>query len=503
MSEVYRLFPEMGEFSEAGEAFFELVESLQSQEASHWEHGQAEEFIEQRGREVLRLAFQGYLNRRASQEERRHQVLGSDGVERERCWESSSRALGTLFGEVKITRKRYSGSKAGSLFPLEAELNLAADKYSDGLRKRVSQEASRSSFDEALASLQEAAGQKIPKRQAEELTAKVAMDFEAFYQSRSGSEPEEKEDLLVLTFDGKGVVMRQEDLREATRRAAEREEGKRIGRLAPGEKRNRKRMAAVASVYSLSSLERSPEEIMGLWPSQREGSRPKPVGKRVWASLQREPEEVIEEAFQEALWRDPQRKRQWVVLVDGDEHQLERIEKAGKKYEVDLVIILDFIHVLEYLWKAAYCFHPVGSAEAEEWVQWRAVAILRGDSSQVASGMRRSATLRQLKNQERKAVDKCADYLIKYRQYLRYNLYCWNGWPIATGVIEGACRHLVKDRMELTGARWGLKTAEAILKIRALRSSGDWEDYWQFHKQQELQRNHLDRYAEDILEPAA
>lgn len=170
---------------------------------------------------------------------------------------------------------------------------------------------------------------------------------------------------------------------------------------------------------------------------------------------------------------------------------------------MECFIILDFIHVLEYLWKAAYCFHPVTSKEAEEWVQARALSGLRGHSSSVAAGMRQSATKRQLNETQRKAVDKCADYLIKYRFYLQYDCYCSNGWPIASGVIEGACRHLVKDRMDLTGARGGLKSAEAILKIRALRSSGDWEEYWRFHKRQEQQRNHFDLYDNGFLEKAA
>ncbi len=109
--------------------------------------------------------------------------------------------------------------------------------------------------------------------------------------------------------------------------------------------------------------------------------------------------------------------------------------------------------------------------------------------------MRRSATLRELSPAQRQAVDQCTDYLMKYRDYLRFDEYRWAGFPIATGVIEGACRHLVKDRMALTGARWGLKNAEAVLKLRALRSSGDFEEYWTFHKAQEAQCNHVSRYA--------
>ncbi len=110
--------------------------------------------------------------------------------------------------------------------------------------------------------------------------------------------------------------------------------------------------------------------------------------------------------------------------------------------------------------------------------------------------MRRSATCRRLSATQRQAVDTCANYLLKRQKYLRYDEYLARGLPITTGVIDGACRHLIKDRMDLTGARWRLKSAEAVLKLRSLRSSGDFDAYWAFHKQQEFRRNHLSRYAE-------
>ena len=157
-------------------------------------------------------------------------------------------------------------------------------------------------------------------------------------------------------------------------------------------------------------------------------------------------------------------------------------------------MILDFIHVLEYLWKAAYTLHSEGSKEAEDWVSQRALQILNGKSSDVAAGIRRSATLRGLDSAARKPVDTCADYLLKYRDMLRYNEFLKKGLPIATGVIEGACRHLIKDRMDITGARWLVERAEAILKLRSLNSSGDFDEYFQFHQLKERERNHLARY---------
>lgn len=221
------------------------------------------------------------------------------------------------------------------------------------------------------------------------------------------------------------------------------------------------------------------------------------MNKRVWASIDKSMSDVVEQTFQEALRRDPERRRQWVVLVDGQNEQLAAVKAAAKRHGVAVQIICDFIHTLEYLWKAAYCFHAPGSSEARQWVCEHARALLEGsDPSQVAAGMRRSATIRELS--KRKAVDNAARYLIKRRHCMWYGNALSRGLPIATGVIEGACRHLVRDRMDCCGARWSVAGAEAVLKLRALKLSGDFDDYWTHHLTREHERNHLSNYAGDI-----
>ena len=227
---------------------------------------------------------------------------------------------------------------------------------------------------------------------------------------------------------------------------------------------------------------------MGL--DESETIRPKVKNKQVWASLRLSPAEVIEQLFAEAQRRDPLHERTWLVLVDGQEAQLAEVEKAIATHRADTRVIQDFIHTLEYLWKAAYCFHADGTEEAEAWVQAHALALLKGKVSDVAAGIRRSATRKDLSQEAREPVDKCADYLLKNKTRFEYAAALANGWPIATGIIEGACRHLVKDRMDLTGARWSLEGAEAVLRLRSLRASGDFEDYMVFHNNQERQRNY-------------
>jgi hypothetical protein len=250
-------------------------------------------------------------------------------------------------------------------------------------------------------------------------------------------------------------------------------------------------MASVATVYEIAPHRRTAQQIMHPQASQSVAPKPpKPHDKRVWASVERTVTEVLDETFVEAKRRDLRGERAWVLLVDGQEEQLRQAYAAIKRHGANVTVIQDFVHVLEYLWGAAWCLHAEGDPKAEHWVREHATAILQGQSSVVAAGMRRSATRRGLSQAERAPLDKCAGYLLKNRERLDYALALQRGWPIATGVVEGACRHLVKQRMEVSGARWSLKGAEAVLRLRALRMSGDWDGYLAFHKRAERLRNY-------------
>ena len=195
--------------------------------------------------------------------------------------------------------------------------------------------------------------------------------------------------------------MRPEDLRPATAQAALKKKHKLEKRLSPGEKKNRKRMASVASVYSIARDARTPC-LVAQGSYRTEHKKPKPVGKRVWASIEKPVQRVIYEIFEEAERQDPEHQREWVALVDGNKQQIELLEKEAKQRCIRLCIVLDVMHVLEYIWKAAYAFYPVGSPQAQ--------------------------------------------------------------------------------------------SAEAVLKLRSLKASGDFTAYWKFHEEQEFNRIHKSKY---------
>ena len=217
------------------------IYQLHSDAAAHMEHDQVEALIKKQGTELMRLLLQGHLDVRCKREQRMESVQGADGVARTHHRENCERNLMTEFGQVVVRRKGYGAKGVKSLFPLDAELNLPEDKYSSELCRLVVQEVADSSFDEGVESIRRTTGGKVPKRQIIEQSVKMSQDFDAFYNLPG--EPENTSDLLVITVDGKGIVMREEDLRPATRKAAEKQKDSHGARLVPGEKLNRKRMA--------------------------------------------------------------------------------------------------------------------------------------------------------------------------------------------------------------------------------------------------------------------
>ena len=480
---------------------------LESMEVMGMEHAELEKEIERNGNELMRLLYQDHLLLRAlSERDAREQepVVGSDGIERRHRRSDTVRGLMTPFGKVDVERAGYGVPGSRSLYPLDAELNLPSDFFSHGVRERVAREAAKNSFDETVDTIQRTSGARLGKRQAENLAIEAARDFEEFYafrQEAAAKEQAQTGELLVLSVDGKGICMRPEGLRESTRKAAE-NQAKEPGPPENGRKyhkRHTKRMATVGAVYTVKPYVRAPEDIVhnlrGVADTDERAKRPRPENKRVWASVTDSPAEVVGAAFDEGLQRDPDRNKRWVALVDGNEIQLDALEHQAGKQDIELTIVLDLLHVIGYLWKAAKVLGGDSQREQHQWVQERLPGVLQGKCVDVAAGMRRSATLRGLSQTRREPVDTCADYLLKYQGYLRYDEFLAAGLPIATGVIEGACRHLVQDRMGITGARWGLEGAEAILRLRALHISGDFDDYWRFHLEQERHLNHVMLYA--------
>jgi hypothetical protein len=469
-------------FARSREQFDAMLGWLASAETDGLEHAELEDRLQAEGRELLRRMLEDKLDLRACHEARLDEVADAAGVPRKAVEAGHERPLSSVFGEVRVGRLAHRQRGEENLYVADGQLNLPEERASHGVRRLAAIESSKGSFEDATETIRRSTGLQIGKRQVEQLARAAAVDFEDFYatQARSPGAQDNDDEVLVISADGKGIVMRPDALRAATAQAAQRASPKLKTRLCRGEKRNRKRIAEVGAVYDVTPAPRTPEDVLA---STQEKTAPAPRAKGKWltASVVEDAATVVAKIFDEAERRDPDHERTWVALVDGNNHQIDRIKAEGRKRKVKITILVDLVHVLEYLWGSAWCFFNEGDPAAEAWVHEKALAVLEGKAGIVAAAIRRKATRLELDGEKRAKADRAADYLLNKRPYLDYPTALANGWPIATGVIEGACRHLIKDRMDITGARWGLDGAEAVLKLRALRSNDDFDAYWHYH----------------------
>jgi hypothetical protein len=466
-----------------------------------------------RGRELLRGLVQLALDAQADREVRLPQVTGQDGVPRTRAEPGHERPVVTGLGQVRVRRIGYrSGVRgAGSLFPRDAVLNLPPLEYSWALQRLAEMFCRAVAYERAHEFVHAATGVRIGKRQLEQITMAAAADAERFYQDRlqdqagpagTGEDQQERLPPLAISADGKGVAMLPGARRRRTR-APEQKVRTFDKRAGTGEKKGCKRMAETGAVFDVAvpgrperdGPARTPEQVMRPDPGEPP-ARPHAVNRWYACDITAGRDVTIGKIFDEAGRRDPDHLRTWIALVDGDVHQLGLIQAAAAARGITLTILIDFIHVLEYLWKTAWCFHPPRDPAMEDWVIAQALDILHGRVSDVIARIGQLAADHPPKpgGEHAKIIRKTLSYLENKQPYLDYPAALANGWPIATGVIEGACRHLVQDRMGITGARWSLDGAQAMLWLRAIAASGDTDAYWDWHISQERQRNHLSRY---------
>ncbi|HEV2242874.1 MAG TPA: ISKra4 family transposase, partial [Streptosporangiaceae bacterium] len=233
--------PDGEEFAGSGEEFGEIKEWLGGAHAAELDHAGLEEQIALRIREVQRLLLQEHLDLRAAREQRRDDVTGPDGLARTRAEHGHSRLLATTLGQVRVTRIAYRAPGAPNVHPADAQLNLPPEKHSHGLCRQVATGAARSSIGPACAAVSQATGVRIGTRQAQQIIRAAAADFDAFYAGREHPPGAAPGDVLALSCDAKGIVMRPGQLRPEAARKAARAVPKQDGRLSRGEVATRKR----------------------------------------------------------------------------------------------------------------------------------------------------------------------------------------------------------------------------------------------------------------------
>jgi hypothetical protein len=392
----------------------------------------------------------------------------------------------SIFDEIDIERTCYGHDRVEAA-PLDARLHLPRRQYSYLLQQWLGSFVVDDAHAEAIRKLGTILGLEITVRASEDLNREQAGDVEVFQDRLPVPDAADEGPLLVVTADCKGVPLVRKALppEKATDTPLPALANPRRGE---GEKANKKKMAAVGAVYTIEPFGRTADDVIEeVMRKKARERRPRPQNKRVRAELLVGKVALFLWLADEVIRRDPHGSKPVIFLSDGERALHDR---QGEYLPEDTVCILDLFHVMERLWKVAWCFfeEKTQKHEAHQWVEERLKRLLEGKVDAVIRGMRYQATQRGLKGKKRKPVEDAAEYFAGNRDRMKYDEYLASGYPIGSGVVEGACRHLVKDRLERTGMRWLPSGAQAMLDLRATYLNGEWDAFWNFHMLQEDQR---------------
>jgi len=420
-------------------------------------------------------------------------IVNDDGSEWHKLEEVHARRYVSIFGTFRLERVVY-GSREGQkieFVPLDNRLQLPANAYSYVLQDWSQGLCVEAAYGQVAKTLERIFEVTISVDGLERINAQMAEAVPAYRDERPKPAAATEGELVVASADGKGVVMRRtaDDPAPSVHRTK-------------GEKASQKQMAMVASVYTVNRHVRTAEEVVAaLFRDPREDDakppdRPKPQNKRVMASLPRVDEEgehsainivhewlldeLVERNRQACRWQKPM-----VFLYDGQEALW---DARDQHLPASGVGILDLLHVTPRLWKAAHVFHRESSDAATAFVRERCLRVLQGGVDGVIRGLTEMATKRGLTGNKKKTITQICGYLRKNRERMRYHEYLAAGYPIASGVIEGACRHLVKDRMERAGMHWTPPGAQAMLEVRSIHVDGSWDDYQTYRIDRETRK---------------
>jgi hypothetical protein len=423
-------------------------------------------------------------------------VVLDDGRVLPRQEDQLSRRLLTVFGDFDISRWVYAqrDSQKIELAPTDQRLQLPASELSYLLQEWDQMLGIESAFGKVRDTLFAVLRLKQSVDTLERNNRQMSETVPAFQESQPPVQPAEEAELLVVTEDNKGVPM--------VRPPQETPVGVRRRK---GDKANKKQMACLGCVYSVDPHVRTPEELVAILFRDPERPQSKPAAakqKRYWAELTRWIDGDTWVRGQDLVFAHlsdeiEQRRRTGQVLVhlcDGQK-SLETDRQAWLPTDANTVDILDLMHAIPRLWEAAHVFHDEGSKEASAFVRTRLLRVLGGDVAGVVHGLRYLGTVRGLKGAHRQRLRKACNFLKANAHRMRYDEYLQAGYPIATGVIEGACRHVIKDRLERAGMRWQVPGAQAMLHLRVVNASGDWESFQRFRVQSENQRLYPNKRA--------
>jgi hypothetical protein len=457
------------------------------QQAAPLDHGDRENVIADSGRELQRQLLESAFTIDCAQEMRIEQVTSAAGIRHGTVEKGHDRGVTSIFGSVRATRLADRNRREASLYPADAKWILPDDPYTPGMRSLAAYHLAGGGYGQAQDVIEARTGVKIGPAQLAGLAGDLAAWVDDFCAERARDADTclPWSDVIMMRADGKGIAMRPGHRASA---------GKESDAAHPGIKK----MAGIVAVATVTPAVREPEDIAAPPARRKEHPGPKARGKWVAASITDSIPGMIEAASGKAGHRDPYRTRQRIFLVDGNKQQITAINAAARDRDLNIPVFIGYIHVSGYLGKAAAAPHPCGPQAARERADGQLLRILHGRAKAVAATLASAAAKTRAKASTRHLdltdVGKAVTYLTNNHMYMHYDKALANGWPIGTGMIEGACRFVIEDRFGITGARWSPDGAEVILKLRALVVNGDLDDYMTYYKKRYLNEIHLTRY---------
>ena len=425
-------------------------------------------------------------------------VKTSDERILKRSDEPTVRRIRTVFGEHQFSAYTYAkgAQKKIELRPIDARMHLPEGDYSYLLQEFSQYFCIENAFAKAQQGIDKVLGQKLPVDSLERINRQLGEQAGPFLEELPKPPAKEEGELLVLTADGKGVPMIRKDAET-------------LPAFNTSKRRGNRRVATLASVYSVDRYRRSPEEVVAALFREdrqtRDKDRPRPCHKHVVARFAGEYEEegqlfVVPGAHEAFAWAGEQvcqrrrRNQPLLRLCDGQQDYPETSNAYLDEQHHDVIDILDILHVAIYVWSAAKALCGSDRDQAEGFARERLLRILQGQVDGVILGLRQMATRRKLTGSSLAEVTTACNYFEKNAYRMCYDEYLEAGYPIGTGVIEGACRHLVKDRMERSGMRWRLLGAESMLLLRAIHVSDHWDTFQSQRITSDLERLHPHRH---------
>lgn len=383
----------------------------------------------------------------------------------------------SVFGKLRFARHYFTAADHAGVCPLDADLSLPPRCYSDLLREWLDFASTDGSFRASQTVVERVLDQTISVQAIETMVADDAQDVDAFYTQPPLPLVAPTATILVVQADGKGVPQVPVPATAPL-----------PTRLGKGQKRTTKKEAVVTGLYRIAPYPRTPEEIVAaLLPEQeqqRGDARPHPVRKEVRATLAGKAVALARLAARAAQYDDHAAIQHRVALTDGAEALQQQVLAHFPTY----TLVLDIIHAAEYLWKAANALLGERHPHRTAWVRTQLRDLVAGKTTTVIAALRQAADAATCTPAQGEVLRQVSGYYQRNAPYMRYDHYLARGWPIGTGVVEGACGHLVKDRLDQSGMRWTVPGAQAVLDLRAVRLNGDWDGYWQFHRARQHQR---------------